>query len=104
SRVAANWLFNVAPKDGSVIALADHGDDAAVLWGDVVKPVGGDATTCARHVLRHQRRIARDMLADVTPHRPGEKIDAAPGGLTDDDPHLPSLVEVGAVIGRGRCS
>src|SRR5260370_42214832 len=44
--------------------LAETRDHGAVLWGDRVEPVRRAPTAGARHVLRHDRGIAGDVLAD----------------------------------------
>ena len=60
-------------------------DGEAVGFGDPVQMVGGDNTSCSRHILHNDRRITGDMFAHVARNGSGIGIEPAPGGKTYDD-------------------
>ena len=75
--------------------LRQHADHRAVLGRDAVNVVCGDQAAGPRHVLRHHRRVAGNVLAHVTRKRARPGVVAAAGTETDDHGHLFAFVEIG---------
>ena len=63
----------------------DRAKRQAVGLSDAVNVVRADDVTGTRHVLHDDRRIAGNMLANMTRRKPCPKIVAAGGGRRDDD-------------------
>jgi hypothetical protein len=63
--------------------------------------VGGAEPARRRHVLRHDRGIARDVVAEMAGDRARIDVVAAADRGRDDQPHLLALVEIGDRIGTG---
>jgi hypothetical protein len=71
------------------------GEFRSIARGVVVDIVGGDQAARSRHVLDHEGRIARKILAHVPGERLGIEARAAAGAEADRNLDLPALVEVG---------
>src|SRR5262249_50840032 len=82
-------------------AAADGGDHAAVLWGDAEHPVGEPQAAGAFHVLRHDRRIAGDVLGEVARDDAGVEVIATADAVADVEIERLALVEVGRALGAG---
>jgi hypothetical protein len=82
--------------------LVGGGQDRAVLWGDGVDPGGGDPAGGARHVARHDGRLARDVLAHVAGDEARVGIVAAPGRVADHEADRLALVELLDRLRAGR--
>src|SRR6266404_4557302 len=78
---AEQWLNDDAAGEG--------GKHRAVLGRQTVKIIHGLEAARARHILHHERRIARDIATHVTRQRPGVDIVAATS--TKADQHLDRL-------------
>jgi hypothetical protein len=64
----------------------DHDPErGAVLGRDLVEIVRGLEAAGARHVLRDQRRLSRNVLAQVARHHAAVEIVAAARGVADGD-------------------
>src|SRR5262249_29490285 len=74
----------------------------AVLGGDIVQVVGGTESAGGRHVLWHDRRIARNVVAEVSRDRARINVVAAADRSRDDEADLLALVEIGDCIGAGK--
>ena len=72
--------------------ILDHSDDGAVLRRDVVEIVEHLQPAGAGHVLRHDARIAGDVLADVASHQP--RLDVVLAAGADPDQHVDRLAAV----------
>src|ERR671921_866117 len=80
----------------SLSAVAPVGaDDGAVLRRDVVEPVGEAEAAGALHVLGDDRRIARDVLAEVARDQAAVDVVAAADARADDHLDRLAFVEVG---------
>src|SRR6185369_5484820 len=73
-----------------------------VLRRNSVEMVGRCKATGARHVLRHDRGIARDMASEVATHGTRIGVIAGADRGADDKPQLLALVEVADRVGAGR--
>ena len=80
----------------------DDPHHAAVLGGEIVDVIGGHEAAGARHVLRHHRRIARQVLADVAGDHAAPQIVAAAGPETDQHLHVLARKGGGALRPCGR--
>ena len=69
-------------------SLADHGEDRAVFWREFSDPVGRHDAAAARHVDRHDRRIAGDVAPHVAGEKSGILVVTAAGRRADDHLHL----------------
>ena len=67
----------------------------AVLRRDVVEIIGELERARARHVLHHDRRIARDMPAEMAGEDAGVGVIAAAGAIADDQVEVLAAIEVG---------
>src|SRR5262249_19541064 len=74
-------------------------DDGAVLGRDVVEKIGGAQAAGAGHVLRDDRRIARDVPAEVARDHASVGVVAAPGAIADNEGDVAAAVEIGERIG-----
>ena len=75
---AASKRMPGSPSAWSTAVLCTmRADRGAVLRRDVVEPVRGGAGAGARHVLRHEGRIAGDVPRPVARHRAGVEVVAA---------------------------
>ena len=72
---------------------SDHAERAAVLGRDIVEPVGEHETPGARHVLRHDRRIAGDEAPDVPRQRPSIDVIPTASAVADVKINRLALVE-----------
>ena len=79
--------------------LAEHREHGAVLGRDLVEPVGGAAAAGARHVLCDHRRLAGDVLAEITREEFAIDVVAAARAIADDQAHGLAAIEVGDVVG-----
>ena len=70
-------------------AAGEGGKHRAVLGRQTVKIIHGLEAARARHILHHERGIARDIATHVTRQRPGVDIVAA--ASTKADQHLDGL-------------
>ena len=76
---------------------------AAVVRRDIGEPVGGIDAAGARHVARHERRIAGNETAHVARQKPRAEIVVVAGRGADDQADLLALVEIGDGVGaRGQ--
>src|SRR5205085_5983613 len=84
---------------------ADGAQRAAVPGCDVVEEVGELQAAGALEVLRHDRRIARDVLAEVACDHAGIEIVGAADAVADVKLNVAALVERrrGLREGRQRC-
>src|SRR5262249_16620582 len=102
----------VAHAIGS-LALADQGlddrtrrryaDHRAVLGGDRVHIVDHADAAGARHQLRYDRRIARQILGEIARDDAGADVDAGAGGAGNEDLDLLAAVELALRGRRRRC-
>ena len=70
-----------------------HTDHRAVALRDVVEIIHHHHAAGAWHVLGHDRRVSRNVPADVTSEEPHIKIIAGTDAVADEHPHLFILVE-----------
>ena len=61
--VAANYLYNVAPKDGTVIAIFNKGVAGAAIAGVAGGALRRHQDDVARHAVHRNRRVLRLQLA-----------------------------------------
>ena len=88
----SNWA---SPSSGSIGSAAPDGSDhAAVLGGDVVQIHRGLEAARARHVLRNDGRIARDVLSDETGKQARVDVVAAADAVADDERNGTAAVEI----------
>src|SRR5262249_40306556 len=67
--------------------------EAAVAWRLLHEIVGSNDTAGTRHVLHHNRGLALDRARKSFGHDATEKIGAAAGCKSDQDPELLALIE-----------
>ncbi len=65
--------------------LDDDAERRSVLGRDLVEIVGGLEAAGARHVLRNEGRLSRNVLAQVARHHAAVEIVAAARGVADGD-------------------
>ncbi len=85
-------------------ALADDGQDGAILRSDLGDVVGCADAAAPRHVDMHDLRAAGDMLDHVAAEQPRIGIVTAADTGTDDEADLLARVEFRHRIGKGRCA
>ena len=78
----------------------DRAEGQTVGLGNAINIIGADDVTGAGHILDNDRRIARDMLAEVTRREAPPKIIAAAGGRRDHQRDRFALIE--GRLGRQR--
>jgi hypothetical protein len=83
-------------------AAVESRELGAVLRHGVGKAIHQDEAAGARHVLDHNRRIARNVPAQDAGQRAGVEVVAATGGEADADGDGLAAIEIGACILRGR--
>jgi hypothetical protein len=84
------------------VRLRDHEQRGAVLRRELGHPVGGDQPAGARHVARHDRRIAGDVLANMTCKKPAAIVVVVPDRVTDDQADGLAAIEFGGRLGVRR--
>jgi hypothetical protein len=72
----------------------DHADDQPVLGRDVEQVVGRQKAAAARHVLRHDGRLARDVAAQVCGEGAGVEVVPAAHIRRHDQPERLAAIEV----------
>src|SRR5262249_40385942 len=73
---------------------AEGAERGAVLGRDRIDVLRGAQAPGAGHVLRHDRRPARDMLADVAGDQPAVEVVAAADAVADDEIDGLAAVEI----------
>ncbi len=86
--------FGTAHQLVEIQRRIDRAERQAVGFGDAIDIVGADDVAGAGHVLHHDRRIAGDILADVTRRQPRPKIVAAGGGGRDHHGNRFALIKI----------
>src|SRR5262249_12699106 len=81
--------------------LRDHGEDGTVARRRVGDVIERDEPAAARHVDRHDRRIARDVAAHVTAEHARVDVVIAARRGTDVDTDLLAAIEVLDRVGGG---
>ena len=81
----------------------DDREHRAVLRRRAVEVARGDIAAGTRHVLRHHRRIARQMLANVTRDEPAPQVIAAARPEADDQRDIPAGERLSRRLRAGRC-
>ena len=81
-------------------ATRERAEYGAVLRRDIVDIVRHFKRSGARHVLRHQRRIAGYVLAHVACQRARIDVVAAASRKSDQNLNRLALIEIGDCIGR----
>ncbi len=71
----------------------------AVIRRDGVEVVGRAQAARSRHVLHHDRRMARNIAADVPRNQSGAEIVAAAGPVADDQVDGPVALEIRDRVG-----
>ena len=79
-------------------AAADDAEGRAVLGADIVEPVGEPQAAGALHVLRHDVRIAGNVLAHVAREHARIEVVAAADAVADIEIDGLALVEVGHAL------
>jgi hypothetical protein len=83
-------------------AAVDQGEHAAVARRDIVEKVGGADAAAADHVLHHNGRAARQVLAHVARQHAGVLVVAAARGPAGDQRDLtPAEIELIGRLGAG---
>jgi hypothetical protein len=79
----------------------DHADGSAVARRDREQMIGRAHAAAAHHVLHHDRRIARNVLAHVAGERTRINVVAAAGVGGDHEIDGLTLVEIRDLVGGG---
>ena len=99
--VASNWVPSPWPSSGSAIdARRENADSGAVLRRDVVEIIDQLERARARHVLRHDLRIAGNMAAEIARQRAAIEVVAAAGGKADQ--HVDGFAGIEIIFGGRR--
>ena len=74
--------------------LREHAEHGAVARGRIVHVLGRHEAAAARHVLRHDRRLARDVPAQELRSRPTVQVVAPADAVADEHAQRLAAVEV----------